>query len=240
MPTNSPLLASIIHYDLLQPSPVVTLGHSFLSPSSDWDKLSQQQATVLLLRLLQRKCPSLYQHSLRVRHLTLIIAEHLLLSREETAFLVTAALLHDIGKMTLPDALLQKPGRLTKAEFEHVKQHSLSGARILSWMHMPDPITTLVYHHHERWDGSGYPDGLQGDAIPLGARIIALVDALDVMTDSNRPYQIPRTPLSALQEVQRCAGSQLDPTLVTHFSHLILQKMQEDHVVSSWKEDRLL
>lgn len=228
MTTTSPLLLPIAFSSLLE-KPSVSAGNrsclsdprTFLkrSPFSDWDKPSQQRTTVILLHLLQHKNLSLYQHSLRVRHLSRQVSEYLLLSPQENSDLETAALLHDIGKIALPDALLQKPERLTPEEFELVKQHSLSGARILSWIKMPDPITTLVYHHHERWDGSGYPDGLAGEAIPLGARIITLCDTFDVMT-SSRPYQVARTQEQALEELQRCSGQQFDPQFVNLFCHL--------------------
>ena len=238
MSRTLPLLTPMTLFDLLEKTPTAidtrsVLEHAvplvFLKRAASLDS-PELRVTMILLRLLQNRSRSLYQHSLRVRRFSKRMAELLLLSSEEKASLATAALLHDIGKMDLPDELLQKPERLTPDEFEQVKQHSLSGARILSWMKLPDPIVTLVYHHHEHWNGSGYPDGLAGDAIPLGARIIALCDAFDVMTNSNRPYQVPRTPFEALEELRRCAGSQFDPLLVSLFSHLPFLHMPTTYV----------
>ena len=97
-----------------------------------------------------------------------------------------AALLHDIGKLGIPDQLLHKPGPLTPAEYDQVKQHAIIGADILSAVSLAGPLALIVRHHHENWDGTGYPDGLRGDAIPLGARVLAIVDCYDALT-SDRP-----------------------------------------------------
>jgi putative nucleotidyltransferase with HDIG domain len=149
------------------------------------------------------------------------LAQSLSLPEAEIFTITQAALLHDIGKITLPNDILQKAGKLTDLEFEQVKEHCASGARLLRLMNMPEKMLSLVYHHHERWDGSGYPAGVAGHAIPLGARIIALADIFDAMT-SRRPYQDPCTIAQALAELQRCAGTQVDPVLTSHFCTLIL------------------
>ena len=99
-----------------------------------------------------------------------------------------ASLLHDVGKLAIPEHILNKPGRLTPAEFEIMKRHAPIGADILSVIGFPYPVAPIVRHHHENWDGSGYPDGLAGEAIPIGARIIAVVDCFDALT-SDRPYR---------------------------------------------------
>ena len=98
----------------------------------------------------------------------------------------------------------------------HIKRHPAYGAELLRQMRMPSQVTHVVSHHHEHWDGGGYPAGLQGEAIPLGARIVAIADAFEVMT-SHRPYQAPRPPIQALEELRRCAGIQFDPVLVDRF-----------------------
>jgi len=135
-----------------------------------------------------------------------------------------AAQWHDIGKVAIPETILEKAARLTRQEFEAMRQHSVFGARLLLQMHFPPEVTTLVYHHHERWDGHGYPDGLQFNDIPLGARIIALVDAFDAMT-TPRPYQVTRTASQAKDEIWRCAGTQFDRSLADQFCMLL----EDDH-----------
>jgi putative nucleotidyltransferase with HDIG domain len=178
-----------------------------------------EQSIQILVHFLQDKCLDLYHHSLSVQSTAYSLAQSLSLSEAEISTVEMAALLHDIGKIMLPDDILQKAGKLTQQEFETLKQHSASGAQLLQQMKMPEKMIPLVYHHHERWDGSGYPDGIAGNTIPLGARIIALSDAFDAMT-SNRPYQSPRTSAEALAELQRCAGTQFDPFLTNHFCTL--------------------
>src|SRR5262249_11809314 len=175
-----------------------------------------EQSIQVLLHFLEYKCLHLYQHSLRVQSIADSLAQRLFLSEEEVSAIEQAALLHDVGKIMLSNDILQKTGKLTQQEFEALKQHSASGARLLQQMKMPEKMIRLVYHHHERWDGSGYPDGIAGNTIPLGARIIALSDAFDAMT-SHRPYQHPRTSAQALAELERCAGTQFDPFLINHF-----------------------
>ena len=179
-----------------------------------------EKSTRILLYLLRYKCLHLYRHSLNVQTIARNLAQRLSLSEAEISIIKLAALLHDVGKIMLPDDILQKTEKLTDEEFEILKQHSASGAQLLQRMKMPEKIIPLVYHHHERWDGSGYPDGIAGNTIPLGARIIALSDAFDAMT-SHRPYQHPRTSAQALAEIERCAGTQFDPFLINHFSSLL-------------------
>jgi len=180
------------------------------------DSYQIEQSIQLLLQELQYKCLHLYQHSLSVQSITHNLAQYLALSEAEISIIELAALLHDIGKIILPNDILQKEGKLTDQEFEALKQHSACGAQLLHQMKMPEQLIPLVYHHHERWDGSGYPDGIAGNAMPLGARIIALSDAFDAMT-SHRPYQPQRTLAQALAEIERCAGTQFDPFLSKHF-----------------------
>jgi HD-GYP domain-containing protein (c-di-GMP phosphodiesterase class II) len=112
--------------------------------------------------------------------------------------------------------VLQKASQLTHEEFAHIKQHPAYGVLMLEQMGMLNQVKCIVYHHHEHWDGSGYPRGLQGEAIPIGACIVAIADAFEVMI-SCRLYQAPRTPTRALEELRRCAGTQFDPVLVERF-----------------------
>ncbi|HEV2581724.1 MAG TPA: HD-GYP domain-containing protein [Ktedonobacteraceae bacterium] len=166
---------------------------------------------------MKAKDPQLYTHSQRVLSLTLRLLRILDLSQDEIVSIALAAFFHDIGKLYLDDALLAKTTPLTPDEYGMIQQHSAFGVDLLA-PYLTSQLSTLsfVYHHHERWDGQGYPCGLEGEAIPLGARIIAVADAFDAMT-SERVYQAPRTPYEALLELVRCAGTQFDPRLVRLF-----------------------
>jgi diguanylate cyclase (GGDEF)-like protein/putative nucleotidyltransferase with HDIG domain len=127
-----------------------------------------------------------------------------------------AALLHDMGKLAVPEYILNKPGPLTPAEFEKMKLHSSVGADILSAIDFPYPVVPIVRHHHENWDGTGYPDGLAGDAIPLGARILSVVDCFDALT-SDRPYRPRLADREAIQILRDRRGSMYDPAVVDTF-----------------------
>lgn len=135
------------------------------------------------------------------------------LDAEETATIRRAAVLHDIGTIGVADAILRKPGKLTAEERRVMEGHVLIGVRMLDQMHFLDREISLVRHHHERWDGCGYPDGLQGEAIPRGARILAVADALDAVV-SDRVYRGGGTVMDAIQTLQDESGRQFDPAVV--------------------------
>ena len=129
-----------------------------------------------------------------------------------------AALLHDIGKVAIAPEILLKPDRLTPMEYTIVQTHVLSG----EWICGADAeVAKLVRHHHERWDGTGYPDGLAGDAIPLGSRILSVCDVYDTICKDDRPYAEAQDPKDAMDEIQRHAGGQFDPALVDLFDQII-------------------
>jgi putative nucleotidyltransferase with HDIG domain len=153
------------------------------------------------------------EHSQRVSALATAIAQELALPPQEVFLIGTAGLLHDIGKVGLPDALLQKPGRLSAQERALLREHPELGAQILQANPFLDRLIPAVRHHHERWDGTGYPDQLAGENIPLAARIIGVAEAYDVML-RRQAYQVIRTPQEAMAELQHGAGTQFDPTLV--------------------------
>ena len=174
-----------------------------------------EQFHTLLLTLpspMQARFPQLYNHAQKTFAHTLRMLRLLHLTEDEQTTIAIAAFFHDIGKLAIDEDLLDKPGPLTPQEYAIIKLHPAYGADILtSFTSLPD-VAALAYHHHERWDGEGYPDQLAGEAIPLGARMIAIADAFDAMT-SNRSYQVQRSPQEALEEIQRCAGTQFDPWL---------------------------
>jgi diguanylate cyclase (GGDEF)-like protein/putative nucleotidyltransferase with HDIG domain len=155
-------------------------------------------------------------HLPRVQAYAAGLAEAIGLSREEIQAVKTAALLHDIGKLAVPAQILSKPGPLTPEEFAKVRIHPQIGAEILSSVPFPYPVAPLVLSHHERWDGAGYPQGLRGEAIPIGARILAIVDCYDVAT-SNRPYRPAISHDDAITRLHMEAGHALDPRLVDVF-----------------------
>ena len=152
-------------------------------------------------------------HSDRVAHYARAIAAELDLDRWSVETVHRAGYVHDIGKICLPESVLLKPGPLDEEEMALVRLHPAMGARILEGRGGLDPLVPAVLHHHERWDGSGYPDGLAGTDIPLEARIVFLADAYDAMT-SDRPYDRQMSVVEAVQEIIRCSGSDFDPTLV--------------------------
>lgn len=131
-----------------------------------------------------------------------------------------ASLLHDIGKLAVPDEILNKPGKLTPAEFEQMKQHTVAGANILSVVDFPYPVVPIVLHHHENWDGSGYPTGIAGTAIPIGARILSVVDCYDALT-SDRPYRKALSSDEALSVLRERRGTMYDPVVVDTFIRLL-------------------
>jgi len=130
------------------------------------------------------------------------------------------ARLHDIGKIGVSDAVLRKPTILTEQEWTMMRQHPVLGEEILASAERMRGVAKLVRHHQERWDGTGYPDGLRGEAIPLGARILAVVDAYGAIIDA-RPYKPARTHADAVEEIRRCAGSQFDPSVVAVFCAVV-------------------
>jgi putative nucleotidyltransferase with HDIG domain len=181
-------------------------------------ELRQEFSEVLsrLTPVLKAKDAELYRHSLRVQSLALAFTSVLHLPEAEALTIGLAAFFHDIGKLNINDKILLKVSGLTRQEFEIIKGHPAFGAKRLSQFKLLKNVVPSVYHHHERLDGGGYPDGIRGETIPLGARIVAIVDAFEVMT-SHRNYQKSRTPLQAFEELYEHAGTQFDAGLVELF-----------------------
>ena len=163
-----------------------------------------------LVNALEAKDPYLRGHSARVADLSANIATEVGLSEEEVDRVRMAGRLHDLGKIGTRDAVVNKEGPLTADEFEHVKQHVIIGAQILApLVHLGD-IVAMVKSHHERFDGTGYPDGLRGEEVPLGGRVIAAAEVYDALTTS-RPYQEKMTPEQAVERMADLSGTVLDP-----------------------------
>jgi len=165
------------------------------------------------------------RHSSRVTQLSIMLAKHLGLAEERLATLELAAQLHDIGKIGTPDTVLTKPDVLTDEEWVDVLKHPAMGSTFLSVMSELSEVASIVRHHHEHFDGTGYPDGLQGTAIPLLSRIIAVADAYEAMT-SERPYRPAKTHEDAAQELMLHAGKQFDPELVD----ILLELLNENGI----------
>jgi two-component system, cell cycle response regulator len=177
---------------------------------------ADEQSRDVLLKALEEHHPDLGDHVHDVGLLAEAVAEELGLSGQQLHHIRQAAELHDIGKVAVPSAILDKPGRLDAEEWAFIARHTLIGERILGAALALRPVARLVRSSHERWDGNGYPDGLSGEEIPLGARIVTACDAYDAMT-SDRPYQRSLGPAEALEELRRCAGTQFDPDVVDAF-----------------------
>ena len=165
---------------------------------------------------LDAKDPYTHGHSQRVTLYSLILAKELGLPASQMEAIEIASLLHDIGKISIPESILCKPGKLTDEEFVIMKQHPERGAQMVLKISKLKTISDWLKNHHEKWNGTGYPSRLKGEEIPLVARIIAIADTYDAMT-STRSYRVALTHEVAIEEIQRCAGTQFDPELASKF-----------------------
>jgi diguanylate cyclase (GGDEF)-like protein/putative nucleotidyltransferase with HDIG domain len=172
-----------------------------------------QQTRDVLLQVLHARKPDLERHLHEVAEVALVVGRRMQLSAEDLDEMSRAAELHDIGKMAVPDEILNKPGPLDDRETEFVRQHTLVGERILAAAPALEHVAKIVRSSHESFDGTGYPDGLAGEQIPLAARVIAVCDAFHAMTD-DRPYQPAKSPEEAMAELRRCKGTRFDPDVV--------------------------
>ena len=209
-------------------SSYVSLSHLFGNPqppdiSASKDLATDPSLTMIdaLVRAMAARDGSSREHAERVQVYASAVARQASISDDRLlTAIATAALLHDVGKLALPDRLLHKPGPLTPEEYEEVKQHAVIGADILSAVPFPGPLAVIVRHHHENWDGTGYPDGLEREAIPLGSRVLAIVDCYDALT-SDRPYRRALSPDSATAMIFERRGRMYDPDITDAFLKVV-------------------
>ena len=178
------------------------------------------QMLEMLAETIEAKDSFMLGHARRTAYYAALLADRLCLAADLRERVRITAFLHDIGKVGVPEELLAKPGPLDGEELEIVESHAEVGARIVSPMGMDSEVAEAIRHHHERWDGRGYPDGLDRDTIPLVARVVSLADAFDAMTCA-RPYRPAQDREKALAEIRRCSGSQFDPELAKEFCALM-------------------
>lgn len=183
----------------------------------------------MLVRIVNAKDKYTYGHSERVGKYAVAIAEKMGLPPEDIKTIKIGAFLHDIGKIEVSRAILMKKGRLSDEEFDLVKKHPHWGAEMIKTVEALQPVIPLLKHHHERYDGKGYPTGLEGEKIPLQARIMAVADSFDAMT-SNRPYGIRKNVKEAVAELTRCSGTQFDPDIVKIFVEMLEEKEKAELV----------
>ena len=178
------------------------------------------EVEAVLIRVLNQRAPELAEHGNTVKALAVAVGRDLGLPPGELTALSRASELHDVGKIAIPDAILNKPGPLDDEEWEFMRQHTILGERIVSAAPSLASVGRLIRASHERWDGAGYPDGLAGEEIPLSARIIFACDAYDAIT-AERPYSPARGPETALEELRRAAGTQFDAEVVVSLEKIL-------------------
>jgi len=180
---------------------------------------ASRQSTDVLLQVLSERSPELHEHLSDVARLAMLTAQRLELPDHEVTRIKLAAELHDVGKTAIPETLLNKPGKLDAEEWAFMRGHTLTGERIIRAAPSLAHTADLIRSSHERFDGAGYPDGLAGDDIPLGASIIAVCDAFDAMV-TDRPYRQAMSTADALAELRRCSGEQFHPAVAEAFCAL--------------------
>jgi ribonuclease P protein subunit RPR2 len=187
--------------------------HSRFERVSPDRSMSHLAAAKALASALELKDTYTGGHAERVTQMAMKLARVAMLEDALPSQTLEAAfLLHDIGKIGIPESILNKPGKLTDTERRVLQTHPILGERVVAPLGFPDSVGHVIRHHHERWDGGGYPDGLAGDAIPAAARLFSIADVLDAMT-SVRPYRKPVSFEEAMGEIMRCSGAQFDPRL---------------------------
>ena len=228
MRANAPPEDDLVHARQLADQMAVALSNSSLIDELDqlnWGTLKA------LARTVDAKSAWTAGHSERVLELSMRIADPLGLSPQERQILHRGALLHDIGKVGIPNRVLDKPSRLSSEEFDLIKLHPGIGARILEPIKAYEEVIPLVHQHHERFDGTGYPLGLSGETIHLGARILTVADVFDAML-SNRPYRIGLALDDVVNTIKQGEGKQFDPAVVKAFLSVL---WTDDGILDIWE-----
>ncbi|HVH70675.1 MAG TPA: HD domain-containing phosphohydrolase, partial [Candidatus Dormibacteraeota bacterium] len=179
---------------------------------------------IMQSRVVDKRDGQTFGHSQRVGELSETVARLLHLTDEACNTIRVAGILHDLGKIAIPDSILLKPGKLTPEEYEIIKTHPTEGAAILAEHPEQQGVSEIVRHHHERWDGKGYPDGLIGEAIPLGSRIVNACDAFDTITQARVFRPTVKTPAEAIRELRDLAGSWYDPAVIAALEKIVAER----------------
>jgi putative nucleotidyltransferase with HDIG domain len=202
--------------------PIKRLRETLQAPSAADEAIRERaQRLAALTDELETRHGYTSDHTLAVSRLAVAMGRRLGLRDQELRHVELGALLHDVGKLDVPETILSKPSPLNEREWSEMRGHAESGVRLLDRVLDVPAVLQIVRWHHERWDGDGYPDGVEGDDIPLGARIVAVADAFQAMIEP-RPYRGRRTPVEALREIQQNAGSQFDPECVDALAELVV------------------
>ncbi|NOY52824.1 MAG: GAF domain-containing protein [Deltaproteobacteria bacterium] len=216
---------------------LTTLGNQVANAVENAKLIADQKALFLntimaLAAAVDAKDPYTHNHSRKVAYYAGLIGQEMNLSAEEMGILERTAILHDIGKIAIPESILNKPDRLTREEFEIMKTHPLCGVKIVEHIREMEVILPGMKYHHERYDGQGYPEGLTGDAIPLLARILAVADTYDAIT-SDRPYRKGPGHEFAVEELKRCSGTQFSPEVVDAFLRTPICRQKAESVMTT-------
>ncbi len=211
--------------DIKSNDEVGALAFSFNKMAEKLEKLQSEMETAhqhainMLTLASEYKDPERHDHIKRVAKLTTEIALELGVKREFAVKMGVDSILHELGRLCVSDSLLFKPGKLTEIEFETIKRHTVIGARIIGQNERFTQVRKIIMSYHEKWDGSGYPEGIKGNAIPLAARIVAVADVFDILT-LKRPYRAPKYQSEAVEVIRRESGKQFDPKIVEAFLYL--------------------
>lgn len=192
----------------------------------------EEEILSMLSEIIEKKDAYTADHSKRVAFYSCQIAQVLGLGEEEQLILYQSGLLHDVGKILTPEATLLKPRKFNRQEYEIIKRHSEDGEEIVGAISSFSLHAKIIRHHHERYDGNGYPDGLSGENIPLFSRIMSIADAFDAMT-TNRIYKVRKTIPKAIEEIKLCAGTQFDPLLVKKAIDVFVNSRELIHAAQS-------
>jgi len=218
---------------LLQPGPVQLVVFLLYGPLLVYRTSLQKQTRldrwlrdsfIMQSRVVDKRDGQTFGHSQRVGEMCETIARMMGLSEDQCNTIRVGGILHDLGKIAIPDSILLKPGKLTPEEYEIIKTHPVEGAQILAEHPEQKGVSEIVHHHHERWDGKGYPDGLKGEDIPLGSRIVNACDAFDTITQARVFRPTVKTPAEAIHELRELAGSWYDPDVITALEKIVAQR----------------